>query len=61
MAAPDHTEYLVNGGVGGKGTVEDGELPLQTLRYVVTASSRLDHGCQKLQSHGKHLVLKIEI
>lgn len=45
------TKYLVDGGVGGQGAVEDGELPLQPLRDVVAASSRMNHGCQKLHVH----------
>lgn len=45
------TKYLVNGGIGGQGAVEDGELPLQPLRDVVAASSRVNHGGQKLHVH----------
>lgn len=45
------TEYLVDGGVRGQGAVEDGELPLQSLRDVVAASSGMDHGCQELHVH----------
>lgn len=45
------TKYLVNGSIGGQGTVKDGELPLQPLRDVITASSGMDHGCQKLNVH----------
>lgn len=45
------TKYLVDGSIGGQGTVKDGELPLQSLWDVVTAPTRMDHGCQKLDVH----------
>lgn len=42
------TKYLVNWGIWGQGAVKDWELPLQPLRDVVAASSRMNHCCQKL-------------
>ena len=45
------TKYFVNGGVGGQGTVKDGELPLESLWDVIATSSRVDHGCKELDVH----------
>lgn len=45
------TKYFVNGSIGGQGTIKDGELPLQSLWDIIATSSRMDHGCQKLNFH----------
>lgn len=45
------TKYLVNGGVGRQGTVEDTKLALQSLWNVVATTTRLDHGCYELYVH----------
>lgn len=39
---------LINGGVGGQGAVKDGELPLQTLRDVISTTTGVYHGCHQL-------------
>ena len=49
MAAANHSEDLIDGGVGGKGAVEDVELAFQTLRNIVSSSSWLNHGRQELK------------
>lgn len=60
-------EDPVDGGVGGKGAVKDGELSLQTLRDVVTSSSGMDHGRHQLHTSKKqysdciHVVLSNNI
>lgn len=45
------TKYLIDGSIGGKGTVKDGELPFQSLWDVISASSWMDHSRQKLYIH----------
>ena len=42
------TEDLIDGGVGRQGTVEDGELPLETLGDVITSPAGLDHSSHHL-------------
>lgn len=51
VAQTDHRENLVNGRVRWKGAVENGKLALQTLRDVITTTSWLYHGSQKLHVH----------
>lgn len=44
-------EYFINGGVGWKCAVDDGEMSLQSLRDVVPTPSRMNHGCHHLNVH----------
>ena len=48
VAGADAAKDAVDGGVGGEGAVEDGELALEALRDVVTPPARVDHCCQEL-------------
>ena len=45
------TEDLVDGGVGGKGAVEDAELPLEPLGDVVAPPAWVAHGGQEGDVH----------
>lgn len=41
------TEYHVHGVGAWNSTIEDGELTLQSVRYVISSTTRMNHGCQK--------------
>ena len=56
VAAANHSEDLIDGGVGGEGAVEDVELAFQTLRNIVSPSAWLDHGRQELRYIGPMLM-----
>lgn len=45
VATAYYPKDLINGCIGRKGAVENGELPLETCRYVVPPSSWVDHSC----------------
>ena len=51
VALSDGAEHLIDGGVGGQGAVKDVEVALETLRDVVTATARVDHGGHHLNVH----------
>ena len=53
MTTANDAEDLVNGWIGGQGAVEDGKLPLETLRDVIAATTRLNHGCHELCTGSK--------
>ena len=44
----NHTEDFVDGIIRGKSTIENGELSLESLWYVVSSTARLYHGSYKL-------------
>lgn len=48
VATAYRAEDLIDGSICGKSAVKNGELPLQTARNVITTSTRLYHGCYKL-------------
>ena len=48
MAGADDAENFVYAGIRGQSAIENGELTLQALWYVVATAARLDHGCQEL-------------
>ena len=43
-----HTKYFIDGRVAWQRAVKNGELSFQSAWYVVPATSRVDHGGQKL-------------
>jgi len=49
MSASDDIKDFIDGWVGGKRTVYDCELSLQTLWNVISTSSRLNHSGHELQ------------
>lgn len=51
ISIADGFEDLVNGAVWGQGAVEDVEMPLQTGRDVITASTGVNHGRDHLNVH----------
>ena len=57
VAAPNHSEDLIDGCVGGEGAVEDVELAFQTLRNIVSSSAWLDHRRQELKDIGRKLIV----
>ncbi|RNA11512.1 hypothetical protein BpHYR1_000029 [Brachionus plicatilis] len=44
----NYGKYFVNTGIGRQCTIKNSKLTLQPLRYVIAATTRLDHSCQKL-------------
>lgn len=43
-----NTEYFVDGCIRWQCTIENGELPLEALWYVIPTSTRMDHSSNKL-------------
>ena len=48
ISASHRPEDLIDGRVGRQRAVNDGEVSLETLRDVVTAAARVDHGAHHL-------------